>query len=95
MSAEQVQGWLDYVRSLRCCLCGTDAKPRRAHHIRRFSRTGGTSKKPPDYHAVPLCDICHRGVHNGYGVVWEDVMEAWIPLLIEYFKRAMSTERQF
>ena len=77
--------WREYIRSLRCCLCGTNRKPRRPHHVRRFTDKKGTGLTPPDYHCVPMCDACHESVHRGYGDRWPAVMEAWLPLMIRYF----------
>lgn len=97
MTPERDPAWLDHIRSLRCVLCGTNARPRIPHHVRRFSRTQGTSKRPPDYHCIPMCAICHAGIPHtsGYGELWPQVMEAWIPLILEYFARRMSAEEGF
>ena len=86
--------WLDYIRSLRCVLCGTNRKERIPHHVRRFSQTQGTSKKPKDCHAIPMCWICHASVPHteGYGDRWPQIMEAWIPLLLRYMEHRHSVE---
>jgi hypothetical protein len=53
---------LDYVRSLPCCICYRPA-PSVAHHV-RIGGQGGTSKKPGDDCTVPLCDSCHKELHQ-------------------------------
>lgn len=54
--------YLDYIRMRPCCLCRANP-PSRPHHLSFISGTGqGT--KPSDLYTVPLCDICHRTVHD-------------------------------
>ncbi len=95
MKPHRDEDWIDYIKSLRCAGCGTNAKPRRPHHIRRFSRNAGTSIIPADYHCIPLCDDCHESVHHGYGDLWPQIMEAWLPLLIRYLENTLSIEEAF
>ncbi len=56
---------LDYVRSLRCCVCGHPPRSAAAH-IRFSDAAAGTvnpgmQRKPSDALTVPLCDPgCHK-----------------------------------
>lgn len=49
--------YLDFVRSLPCCICGTKAE---AHHAGRHY----TGVKPSDYTAIPLCHPHHMELHR-------------------------------
>jgi len=48
--------YLNYIREKPCCVCGGRAE---AHHVRRQRWGSGTSKKPHDYVAIPLCPEHH------------------------------------
>lgn len=52
--------YLNYIHSLPCLICG---KPSESAH-QRLLGGGGTGKKPPDTHAVPLCVEHHREEHK-------------------------------
>ena len=65
---ERDEKYLDYIRSLPCCICGDDTTVEAAH-----VRTGalehgkpytGKSEKPSDKWAVPLCGRHHREQHS-------------------------------
>jgi len=49
--------YLNYIRSLPCCLCG---HPAEAHHM----ETAGVGMKGSDYLTIPLCRIHHNEYHN-------------------------------
>ena len=54
--------YLDYIRSLPCCVTGTDQNII-AHHV-RIGTGGGTSLKPSDYFCLPLNSLEHQKLHK-------------------------------
>ena len=60
--------YADYIRSLSCSIPGCPNKSILAHQ--RILGGGGTSKRPPDTHAVPLCDKHHKEEHMGSISFW-------------------------
>ncbi len=50
---------LDFVRSLPCAWCKKQGPSEASHH-----GLHGTSIKPSDFHAIPLCTGCHRHWHQ-------------------------------
>lgn len=66
---------LAYVRSLPCCCCYAPP-PSEAHHV-RIGHQGGTSMRPPDSCAVPLCRECHDRLHlHGEHEFWIQAFKA-------------------
>ena len=55
------------------------------------------SMKAPDYHAIPLCDICHASIPHtgGYGDLWPQIMEAWLPLMAYCIENILSLDEEF
>ena len=51
--------YLAFVRRHDCCWCHRGS-PIEAHHF----GPRGTGLKADDYHAVPLCTVCHRMFHD-------------------------------
>lgn len=51
--------YLEYIRSLPCCVCvtGTPVEP---HHM----EGGGVGQKGSDYSCIPLCTQHHRELHD-------------------------------
>lgn len=45
---------VERIKALHCVVCGTPG-PSIAHHVKQDSH----------FHAVPLCEDCHTGPHNG------------------------------
>lgn len=64
---ERNESHLDFIRSLRCCICGSpDPDPA---HIRTASamhgkRQTGGAEKPSDKFTVPLCRTHHEQQHS-------------------------------
>lgn len=52
--------WLAWVRTFPCCKCGRRA-PSEAHHT-TFGR--GKGQKAADNETMPLCLLCHEGLHK-------------------------------
>lgn len=66
---------LDFIRSLKCLICGDPHSTESAHvrmKDRRFAkREAGIGAKPSDIWTVPLCSECHRIQHQlGEMVFW-------------------------
>lgn len=55
--------YLEYVRAEPCCSCGA-REGVEAHHWARRGRSGGLGRKTDDYRTVPLCEACHRELHD-------------------------------
>jgi hypothetical protein len=57
-------GFLAFLRTLPCCVCGRAPKSEAAHIRMAALELGkanpGMAAKPDDRHAVPLCSWCHR-----------------------------------
>ncbi len=53
------EDYLDYIRSLPCCLCSFH--PVDSHH----TDTGGTGMKGSDFSCIPLCRKCHDELGSG------------------------------
>lgn len=62
---------LNFIRSLMCCMCGTQGMTEAAHV--RKGNGGGMARKPDDSHVVPLCTYCHKTQHSaGEVTFWQD-----------------------
>jgi hypothetical protein len=68
------RSYLDWVKSLECCVCNTPADD--PHHIVVSGKGMGT--KTPDYWAIPLCRQHHDELHHDknkweeeHGLQWE------------------------
>ena len=86
------EAWLDYIRSLRCTLCGRAGRSQ-AHHV-NLPGTSGMSQKPPDYQAIPMCPECHSRDHTTYSLEEKQlVTEAVAVPIVEYFTRMKSVAR--
>lgn len=55
--------YLAFVRSHPCCACHTRDGVE-AHHWAPRGDTGGMGRKPSDKRTVPLCETCHRAMHD-------------------------------
>lgn len=65
---------LAFIRSLPCCVCGSDAE---AHHLLRAdSLPKGTGRKNLDRHAIPLCPAHHNRSNDSAHMHGDD--EAWL-----------------
>ena len=53
--------YLDFVRTLPCCHCGT--LPAEPHHIIGIG-DGAMGRTASDLHTMPLCRSCHSEVHK-------------------------------
>jgi len=49
--------YLDYIRSLPCCLCGKTSVPHHTH-------SGGVGMKGSDFSCIPLCGEHHTELHT-------------------------------
>lgn len=60
--------YLDYIRSLPCCICGDDTSTEAAHlrvgSINDGKRPTGFGEKSSDRWALPLCGRHHREQHT-------------------------------
>lgn len=61
-------GHLDFIRSLRCAVCGDNTSVEAAH-IRSANRHygkrhTGLGEKPDDLWTLPVCSRCHRKQHS-------------------------------
>lgn len=65
---ERDEEHLRFVRSMRCCMCGS-APPSDPHHV----EAGGTGTKGSDYYAIPVCRECHERC-EGFVI---DAAEQW------------------
>jgi len=75
--------YLDFIRRHPCLICGN---PNTVAHHESLGRNAMGSK-PPDSHAVPLCNECHQRRHaHGVQSFWGgwDVKMYIIDLLSEY-----------
>lgn len=63
---------LDWLKTLPCTACGRG--PCDPAHI-RIGGNGGTSLKPGDDNAVPLCRDCHTKQHGGERSFWRDKLD--------------------
>lgn len=67
-----------FVRTLPCCLCGTD-KGIAAHHLKGIWHMSGGGLKAPDSYVMPLCDGpggCHAQVHASKAL--RDMQPEWL-----------------
>lgn len=87
------EDYLDYVRSLPCCI-GDEPPPSDPHHVQRAG-LGGISLKPSDFFAIPMCRSHHDMFHANreetekwLGVdLWYEVAKC----LQKYLKREIGT----
>lgn len=59
------EAYLQFVRSLPCCVCGHDTEPSHPHHM--VGHLKGLGMKAPDRETMPLCFAHHRAFHDGVG----------------------------
>jgi len=76
--------YLSFIRQHPCLMCGNPLTI--AHHEGLGLNAIGA--KPPDSHAVPLCDACHKIYHDMGVSFWNgmDVKMEIIKLLTEYLQ---------
>lgn len=55
--------YLRFVRSLPCCICGTEADVQ-AHHLIGTGNMHGMGIKAPDWATMPLCPRDHHRMHH-------------------------------
>ena len=53
--------YLDWVRTLPCCICGAEAEP---HHIKGVGHYSGAGMKADDLLTMPLCHQHHEEIHD-------------------------------
>ncbi len=84
--------YLDYIRSLACCICGDDTATEAAHVRTASIENGklhtGLAEKPSDKWAVPLCGKCHREQH-----AFGDELKWWASKGIDPFVLAIGLRR--
>lgn len=68
--------YLKHVRNNHCILCGKFGCE--AHHLKADAGLGSTM---PDYHAVPLCDECHRNYEGSDGHISTDKIKSLTPFI--------------
>jgi len=65
--------YLDFVRSLSCCVCGSPANA--AHHLKGIWHASGVGLKASDALSMPVCDgvgdTCHRRIHSEAHLRWQ------------------------
>ncbi len=54
---------LRFVRGHQCCIPGCQRTPVEAAHLRTAANSG-TGLKPPDFYAIPLCQLHHALAHR-------------------------------
>ena len=54
--------YLQFIRSLCCCFCGSSQNIESHHMVAKGH--GAKGLKTSDLRAVPLCFECHRGIHQ-------------------------------
>ena len=90
------QAYLDFITTFPCAGVGcgvVNSTPLDGliayHHVRQLG--GGTSIKPSDYFTIPLCDFCHKKVHNGsiadIGLDMERIVYMINGFLIQYIQK--------
>ena len=80
------EAYLKYLRTLPCEVCGKLAEP--AHQ--RFLGSGGTSYKPPDYEAIPLCRDHHDEQEADAVPFWMDKITNWPQLIPDSHQQAWA-----
>jgi hypothetical protein len=65
-TATAESGYLDFIRSRPCTLCG-NPRTEPHHAIRRLPgiSEAGLAQKCSDFLCIPLCNPCHRNLHRG------------------------------
>jgi len=84
--------YLAFVRLHPCCNCHTCYNVQ-AHHALGFGENmmGG---KPPDGYAIPLCENCHRLIHDkGTKNMHINIPKVIIELLMEYIQEMGSGKK--
>ena len=56
--------YLDWVRTLPCCICGAEAVP---HHVKGVGHYSGAGMKADDLLSMPLCHRHHAEIHDDPG----------------------------
>lgn len=64
--------YLQWVRSLPCCMCGAPAED--AHHLIGVGGMGGMGTKAPDSMSMPVCRRHHDEIHRDPNL-WPDQFE--------------------
>ena len=67
MRDQRCNNYLDWIRSLPCCICGgidTEAAHLRAGSLEHGKTYGAMGKKPSDQWVLPLCGKHHREQHR-------------------------------
>lgn len=86
---EKSKKYLDYIRSLPCCICDDNTTTEAAHirvgSIEHGKANTGMQEKSSDRWAVPLCGKHHREQHAG-----GDELAWWFSKGIDPFKLAMT-----
>lgn len=77
--------YLAWIREQPCAKCNHPAPSHPAHM--RSLKGGGTSLKPSDYHAIPLCHEHHIVFEHGKGISHLNINPGWevAKMLIKYF----------
>lgn len=83
------RGYMDWVKSLRCCSCNAPADD--PHHP---YGTGykGMGTKVPDWWVIPLCRVCHDELHHDVAR-WEDINGAQFEHVALTLLQAVREER--
>ena len=75
---EKSKKYLDYIRSLPCCICGgidTEAAHIRTSSLAHEKTHTGMGEKPSDIWVLPLCNRHHRAQHDtaewAFWVSWD------------------------
>ena len=64
MNRFRSKAYLDYVRGLPCCNCGSQSHVE-AHYIKGRGHLSGAGLTAPDTWAMPLCWNCYVKIHKG------------------------------
>jgi hypothetical protein len=75
--------YLNWVKSLDCCLCGAPADD--PHHLIGVGNMGGMGMKAPDETAIGMCRGCH-GMMHGTPELWPDQWEYIVRTIVKAFK---------
>lgn len=85
--------YLDWIRTLSCSRCNT-VGPCEAAHV-RINGDGGTSLKPSDYRAVPLCHHCHQLQHNnGERTFWAMLADHPNVVIMKLLRRYIDDDKK-
>jgi hypothetical protein len=79
--------YTDWIRSLPCANCRKSA-PSAPHHRIGWGRVG--TVKTSDIELMPLCDACHRNLHDIGWKRWEEENRPQFQMIVETINGAMS-----